>query len=371
MTRLLAASGLLVASLLVTLSARQDRRLVFEAVVERANGSFVDGLTAEDFVVTSDGTELPITECAIDDGPVSVVVMFDLSLSSQWPGLDENQRIEQPVAENLLAQFRGHDRLRMAVFGRRVAMSEGFTTRTEWIDRVSVDRVGARKSLVQLLALAAEERSGPSPIWDALDDAISALEPEPGRRAVILITDGKATSNKKDLADVAGRAVTLGIPVSTVAVGGTFLAFQGSNQIAVISPELALQRLSVATGGLAVVMTNGITLPSPLTTVVLALRQAYRISVSMDPGRGQPAGVTIRMRDVRYQVRSSVLMARHRSSASSGAVPTFEKSWAQGARGEASWVFASNPLHAWIVNAWSHPTAERYGVALQPHAAAR
>jgi hypothetical protein len=32
--------------------------------------------------------------------------------------------------------------------------------------------------------------NGPSRIWDAVDDVISALEKEPGRRAVILVTDG-------------------------------------------------------------------------------------------------------------------------------------------------------------------------------------
>jgi len=90
----------------------------------------------------------------------------------------------------------------------------------------------------------------------------------PHRRAAILITDGKATANQKSLAEVAGRAVALGIPVSTRAVGqGTVLVDQGSNPTTVVSPGRALRRLSDATGGLVVAMPHGNRLPSPLTTV--------------------------------------------------------------------------------------------------------
>ena len=296
MTRPLVASVALVASLFAPSADHQGRDVVFEVVVERANGSFVEGLKAEDFVVSSGGTERPVGECVVDEGPVSAVLMIDVSSSSRWPGLDDGPQRERWIDDNLLVQFRGHDRVRLAAFGRRVAMSAGFTT----------GRSAARRSLAEVMALGEEARSGPSPIWDALDEAISALEPEPGRRAAILITDGKATANQKDLADVASRAVLLGIPVSTVAVGqGTFLIDQGSNQTAVVSPGLALQRLSRATGGLAVVMPHGNILPSPLTAVSLALRRAYRISVPMNPGWSRSSGVTVRPRDDRFIYRSS------------------------------------------------------------------
>lgn len=295
MTQMSVGTICLAAILIAISPAPQGGSLILDAVVERANASFVEGLTAGDFVVTAGGAELQIVECVVDDGPVSVVVMIDLSLSSRWPGLGENPRIERPLADNLLAQLRGNDRVRFASIGRNVAMSEGFTA----------DPSRARTFLRDVLALGDEERSGPSPIWDALDDAISALEAEPSRRAVILITDGKATANRKDIADVASRAVALGIPISTVRVGlGTFLVNQGTSQAAVVSPGLALARVSDATGGLALVMSHGTALPSPLTTVARALRRAYRLTVSVGPGVSRTDIVTIRVRDGRYAVRS-------------------------------------------------------------------
>jgi hypothetical protein len=175
-------------------------------------------------------------------------------------------------------------------------MASAFTT----------DRRLTRQGLIDAMAPRSEERSGPSPIWDALDAALSALEPEAGRRAVILISDGKATGNHKDLSEVADRAIALGIPVSTVATGqGPVLLAQASKQNALVRPGLALERLSEATGGLAVAMAGpNPNKPSPLTETVLALRRVYRISVTTGHTDGQFHRVTVRTRDANHRVRA-------------------------------------------------------------------
>jgi hypothetical protein len=141
-------------------------------------------------------------------------------------------------------------------------------------------------------------------MWDALDSAITALEPEAGRRAVVLMTDGKSTGNHKSLGEVADRAIHLNIPVSTVAVGlGMFHLRQAEDRLARIQPTLALENLSAATGGLAVELPQ----PkpgSPLTRVALALRRAYRLSVETGLNDGRFHRVAIRTRDASHQVRT-------------------------------------------------------------------
>lgn len=308
-------TGAVGALLAVAPVVSQPATVTIEAIVERPGGAFVggsfvgdgwwfaDGLTRDDFIVTVDDVEVPVGDSVVDDGPVSVVVMIDVTASTVWPGPEGRAETERPLNEDLLAQFRKEDRVRFASVARRVIMASGFTT----------DRRLTRQGLIDAMAPRSEERSGPSPIWDALDSALSALEPEPGRRAVILISDGKATGNHKDLSEVADRAIALGIPVSTVATGqGPVILAQASNQNALVRPGLAMERLSEATGGMAVAMAdrNGSLVnpnpnkPSPLTATVLALRRVYRISVTTGHTDGQFHRVTVRTRDGNHRVRA-------------------------------------------------------------------
>ncbi len=271
-------------------------RVHIEAVVERPDGSFVGGLTCADFLITVDNLAATVEDCLEDDSPVTVVVMLDITASTMWPGLERGSDVARQLNDNLLAQFRKDDRVRVASFARRVVMASAFTT----------DRRQTREGLLAAIAPREEERTGPSPIWDALDTAIDALEPEPGRRAVILITDGKSTGNRKNLSEVADRAIALGIPISTVSVGGPMILSQSSEQLALVRPGLALERLSVATGGLPVEMLRPPVpaQPSPLTTSVIALRRAYRISLTTRHTDGRFHSVMVATRDGTLRVRT-------------------------------------------------------------------
>lgn len=292
MRRMSAAIGAVALCSLAAPVAQPDAPVTFDVVVEHSDGSFVDGLTRQDFIVTIEDRDVVVEACALNTAAVSVVVMFDITSSSPWPGLKPDH---QSINDLLLAQFRATDRVRIASFGQRITMSPEFTT----------DRTVARRFLKDVLAPPVVERSGPSPIWDAVDAAITTLEPEQGRRAVILITDGKATGNHKDRSDVEHRAAVLGIPVSTIAVGpGAFPVKQTGDETAVVRPGLALEHLAATTGGLAVVMPHGNALPSPMTTVALALRQTYKLSVTTELAPDRSYSVKIRSGDSSHRVRT-------------------------------------------------------------------
>lgn len=302
-----------IAALVATRAPQPAALVTFEVVVESEAGWFVGGLTRQDFVVSTGERDLPIEDCVLDDGPVSVVVMIDLTSSAFRPGLDLGRSIEVPIVDNFLFELRPVDRVRLASFGRRVEMSGEFTS----------DLLAAHQALRKVLSLPEKDRSGPSPIWDALDTALSTLEFESGRRAVVLITDGKATASRKSLNEVAERATVLGIPVSVIVIAPGALALEQSpNQTAIIQSSLALERLSAVTGGKALALTpadfarkgkmlkdlDQITredlLPSSLTVLAWGTRQAYRLTVNTGPDATSLHGVKIRTRDSSYHVRS-------------------------------------------------------------------
>src|SRR5262249_2648232 len=141
------------------------------ATVQGSDGRLVPDLTRSDFRVFEDGHERPLT--VFDNTPqaITVAVMFDMSnsMASQY------ERIRQ-AAGALGAALRRGDRARIGTFGQEVAISPLLT--------------GDKSVLARILD---EELwpGGPTPLWYATDVAMTTLDDEPGRRVVLLLTDGE------------------------------------------------------------------------------------------------------------------------------------------------------------------------------------
>lgn len=141
------------------------------ATVQASDGRLVPDLTRSDFRVFEDGHERPLT--VFDNTPqvITVAVMFDMSnsMASQY------ERIRQ-AAGALVAALRRGDRARIGTFGQEVAISPLLT--------------GDKSVLARILD---EELwpGGPTPLWYATDVAMTTLDDEPGRRVVLLLTDGE------------------------------------------------------------------------------------------------------------------------------------------------------------------------------------
>jgi hypothetical protein len=86
------------------------------------------------------------------------------------------------------------------------------------------------------------KRDGPSPIWDAVDVAVSLLADQPRPRAIVLVTDGKASGNTVGTEAVARRAVAAGVTVNILLELDSEADFE-------TSPAAPARKLSVATGG--------------------------------------------------------------------------------------------------------------------------
>jgi hypothetical protein len=109
------------------------------------------------------------------------------------------------------------------------------------------------------LQTPAGDRFGPSPIWDAVDEAVSALHLEPGWKHILLLTDGLATGNMKSMEEVVLRAASSDVTIHVVESGWLVKRDQSA---AARSPHHAaqtrtidasagnLRRLATETGGL-------------------------------------------------------------------------------------------------------------------------
>ncbi len=186
----------------------------------------------------------------------------------------------KPVDEGFIQRLASGDRARIGSIATSMKLSPSFTA----------DRDGLRRAIHDALDVRREDRYGPTPLWDAVAAGVGALEPESGRRAIVLLTDGMATGNRNSLDDVIRQAHASGISVSVVCekwgpfrgnrmtfhvsdrTGNTWTMMRGSFGK---SPEVNLQRLTSSTGGVFEIDGDNGTLPDPaarLTHLLAALR---------------------------------------------------------------------------------------------------
>jgi VWFA-related protein len=140
------------------------------ATVQGRDGRLVPDLTRGDFRIFEDGRERPIA--VFDNTPqkITVAVMFDMSNSMA----SLYTRIRDAGGAFVSALW-PDDRARIGSFGLEVAVSPLLTG----------DKAVLRRVLDEELW-----PGGPTPLWYATDQAMTTLDEEPGRRVVLLFTDG-------------------------------------------------------------------------------------------------------------------------------------------------------------------------------------
>jgi len=162
-----------------TLLAGQDRQFragtdtvpVFVTALD-GNGHLVTDLTRDDFEVLDNGRPQKLTTFTSADQPITVVMMLDRSGSVEA----QFALVEQAAAE-FVNQLGPDDRARIGSFSTKIRIDpESFTSDHE-----------------TLLAILRHDLQpfGPTPLWNATDQALTALSGEAGRRVVLVFTDGK------------------------------------------------------------------------------------------------------------------------------------------------------------------------------------
>ena len=92
------------------------------------------------------------------------------------------------------------------------------------------------------------DRFGPSPVWDALLDAVAHVATMSGRRAIIAVTDGKASGNLHGSSEIVPAAKAANVAIHMV-IENNQLALIG--QTPPLDPANLLQTIARETGGLS------------------------------------------------------------------------------------------------------------------------
>jgi len=173
--------------------------------VKRPDGSFLLDARRDEFRVTEDGRDRPILRFeapqSTEARPTTVVLVVDHSGS-----MKEDDKIG--ALKRAVATF-----LEGLPEGSRVAVV-GFSSEVELICPFTADRNRAREAVDALEAI------GSTRYYDAVALALEILAEEPGRRAVLALTDGKDTDSRAaNLGSAIADARRLNLPVHTLGLG--------------------------------------------------------------------------------------------------------------------------------------------------------
>jgi VWFA-related protein len=213
--------------------------VLVDVAVEGADGQTVTGLTKEDFAIAAGSATPPIEFFAAGaEQPLSIVVLFDTSASVN--DVTSRGDVRASVEKWFLPRLAPGNRVHVGSFARQIAIGPPLA--------------GNAKELQSVIRKALDPREadtfGPSPVWDAVAAAVDALARTDGRRAVLLLTDGRATGNRLSLEEAEALATSAGVAVSVVGKDWEMVIQQDAKTGVRVRPGAALERIASSTGGL-------------------------------------------------------------------------------------------------------------------------
>jgi hypothetical protein len=151
---------------------------------------------------------------------------------------------------------------------------------------------------------------GPSPVWDSVEAAVTALRAETGRKTVIVVSDGRSTGNRHGLVEVANYAANAGVAINIVASWSQSMIRQGPNSIVNVKPHVLLSGLADYSGGVyrePAIAQRGI--PKGLFADILAtVRGSYTLGFrGMTDGKVHELEVHVKNRGLQVRVRKQYL----------------------------------------------------------------
>jgi hypothetical protein len=139
-------------------------------------------------------------------GGWSLVVLVDLSVSMQL-GQAESDIVLDALRNGLLNLLTAQERVRIGAFASGVRFF-----------RTGDDPMAVLNTLQTALQDRTAWRDGPSRLWDAVDDASALIASDPGRRVVLVLSDGEASGNALGRVRVAANLRSRGASLWAIAV---------------------------------------------------------------------------------------------------------------------------------------------------------
>lgn len=228
---------------------------VFAVVTDRS-GAPVRDLDVDDFTLNGSGKEVAIERFAFaDDLPLTLGVVFDSS-ESMWSLMTE---AKQAGATFLAHTLRSGDRAFLVDFDTRPRLAQPMTEDVREV----------------LMAFGRLRAGGYTALYDAILYGMLQFEAGPGRKALLVLTDGEDYGSELSGARCAELGRRLGVPVYIVDLSGIVDPWTAV-------PSLELEAVADPTGGRVYVVSDLAHLAAKYDEIRDELRSQYLLAFSTD-----------------------------------------------------------------------------------------
>jgi Ca-activated chloride channel homolog len=240
---------------------------VYATVLDR-DGRLVTNLTRADFDVLDNGKPVPLTVFSNDLQPITVAIMLDTSDSMER----KFTRVREST-QSFIDQLLPADRARIGTFGDEVAISPILTGDKTVLSRILSEEMWP---------------GGGTPLWSAIDTAMTALSTEEGRRVILTLTDGQNACVEmrgpcKPADPVAARAIDEEFMVYAIGMEGSGL-------------DRTVKVLADRTGGGAFELPQSANLTAAFARVADELHHQYALGFRAAVLDGQVHTVEVRIK---------------------------------------------------------------------------
>lgn len=242
------------------------RRVRLPITVTDKKGQFVPGLTKEDFVILEDKIPQAIETFSDDISqttPLYVAVLMDTS-----PSTAGKLKFQQESAMNFIHTVvkPRKDRVLFATFDDEINLRQDFTDRLDLLDKAvySVKKMGTQTALFDA-------------IWQFCDEKMRSV---PGRRVLLIVTDGADTYSRADIRDAIDIAQRTETTIFAISTKAGFLATVPGVEAGQVADkkDRDLQTLSEETGGMAFFTGDMLSLERSFTKISKELRAQYLVT---------------------------------------------------------------------------------------------
>lgn len=223
-----------------------------------ANGA-AGSLSANDLVVVEDGVVQQVESFEEAVAPISIAMVVDTSGSMR-----RALPVAQAAARSFVTSLRPADPLALVRFADRVVVEHEFSDKRQ----TTLDAIDRLQAV------------GGTALWDALHDSMHVLKQRTGRRAIVLLSDGRDENNP---GTAPGSQHTLDEVLALVRETDTTVYAIG---LGANVDRPALERIAQLSGGSASFPAEATELEGEYRRVLEALRQRYVVGyTSTNPAR--------------------------------------------------------------------------------------
>jgi Ca-activated chloride channel homolog len=234
----------------------------------------VPDLTLDDFEILDNGKPQTINVFENKPTPITAAVMIDTSGS-----MTAILGFVKDGAEQFLIRLLPEDKAQVGEFSDKIKFHPG-----TFIDD--------RDRLIYLLKNELDF-GYPTRLYDAVDESLARLEPETGRKVVLVFTDGDDTASKIGVGKVMDRAREKDVMVYAIGLVNEY--FNGQQKVR-SAPDRGLKKLAEDTGGGFFELKKTADLGETFTRVAQELHSQYVLGFSPETLDGKVHKLEVRVK---------------------------------------------------------------------------